>query len=625
MSPAFARAASPSASSGASGSISTNGNLKVVGIILAICSGLLIGSSFVFKKKGLLRSQAGHAAGEGVAYLKSPLWWLGMSMMILGELCNFAAYAFVEAIVVTPLGALSVVVCAILSSIFLNEKLSFFGWLGCALCILGSVIIALNGPSEATVGHILDFQKLFVSVGFLVYIGILISAALVIIFYAAPRWGKKSMLWYIFVCSMIGGISVSVTTGLGASIVTTAQGDNQFKHWFIYFLLGFVIITLLTEVYYLNVALALFNTAMVTPTYYVIFTFFSIVTTIVLFKGLAASPSSIITLVMGFLVICVGITILQMSKVDPEELSKKLDRRSTILLQAARSQTESMEEKHHLGIEDPGMDTLRGSFGAVGSIIRARSARRLSQSSSVGRPPGAAAPYDRTRANSTNPRLPPVERHQLYDAPMPSLDLENRSVRSDSNATTPGPGVLGKRTTIKFGTEDVVHQYHPTGGQSGTPRRDDAAIHSSRPVVESPLVMTTGLPPADGGYPPGRSREETDSQRGGGLAGVGANGSNDLLLGELDEHPPPSLATHGSMTSLRDQSIAVSEAYSNESHMTRSAPPTMAPRFPGARRMDSRDIFSKDEQSGQTAPPLNAVAQPESTRGLGPKTTETRV
>ena len=35
------------------------------------------------------------------------------------------------------------------------------------------------------------------------------------------------MLWYIFVCSMIGGISVSVTTGLGAAIVTTAMGDNQ--------------------------------------------------------------------------------------------------------------------------------------------------------------------------------------------------------------------------------------------------------------------------------------------------------------------------------------------------------------------------------------------------------------
>jgi hypothetical protein len=38
---------------------------------LAITSGVLIGSSFVFKKKGLLRSQAGGELGEGVAYLKS--------------------------------------------------------------------------------------------------------------------------------------------------------------------------------------------------------------------------------------------------------------------------------------------------------------------------------------------------------------------------------------------------------------------------------------------------------------------------------------------------------------------------------------------------------------------------
>ena len=38
---------------------------------MAVSSGLLIGSSFVFKKKGLLRSQAGGEAGEGVAYLKS--------------------------------------------------------------------------------------------------------------------------------------------------------------------------------------------------------------------------------------------------------------------------------------------------------------------------------------------------------------------------------------------------------------------------------------------------------------------------------------------------------------------------------------------------------------------------
>ena len=34
------------------------------------------------------------------------------------------------------MGALSVVICAILSSFFLNEKLTLFGWLGCGLCIV---------------------------------------------------------------------------------------------------------------------------------------------------------------------------------------------------------------------------------------------------------------------------------------------------------------------------------------------------------------------------------------------------------------------------------------------------------------------------------------------------------
>ena len=41
------------------------------------------------------------------------------------------------------------------------------------------------------------------------------------------RYGNKNMIWYILVCSLIGGLSVSVTTGLGAAIVTTVMGDNQ--------------------------------------------------------------------------------------------------------------------------------------------------------------------------------------------------------------------------------------------------------------------------------------------------------------------------------------------------------------------------------------------------------------
>ncbi|EIN11244.1 DUF803-domain-containing protein [Punctularia strigosozonata HHB-11173 SS5] len=494
--------ASASASTTASASFTVGSNLKVVGIILAVASGLLIGSSFVFKKKGLLRAQAGHAAGEGVAYLKSPLWWLGMTMMILGELCNFAAYAFVEAIVVTPMGALSVVICAILSSLFLNEKLSLFGWLGCILCILGSTIIALNGPKEQSVGQITKFQKLFLAPGFLAYGGTLIAISLAIVFYFAPRYGKKNMLWYIMVCSMIGGISVSVTTGLGAAIVTTASGDNQFKHWFLYFLMVFVAVTLITEVYYLNVALALFNTAMVTPTYYVIFTFFSMLTTIVLFQGLSASVTQILTIVMAFFTICVGITILQMSKVDPTQF-KSLDRRSTMLLQAARAHTQEVDEEKLTGVEDPGIDALRGSFGTMGSIIRAKSARRLSMSSRAStlrsRPDGARHREDREHGLSATMSSQGegglrdgMRRHRLFDNPMPDFDAKRGSEyshRSDaelrsvalSDGVPPLPGTPqqhpNRTPTIKFDNQDLVHQYDPAL------RGPSAATHERRPNV----------------------------------------------------------------------------------------------------------------------------------------------
>ncbi|KAF9241803.1 magnesium transporter NIPA-domain-containing protein [Melanogaster broomeanus] len=453
-----------STASGSSTSFQLPSSLKVVGIILAVISGLLIGSSFVFKKKGLLRSQAGHAAGQGVAYLKSPLWWTGMIMMILGEICNFAAYAFVQALIVTPLGALSVVICAITSSIFLKEKLTFFGWLGCALCIPNLTL--LPGPQEQTPSQISEFQKMFIAPGFLAYIGVLIAIALSIIIYFGPKYGKQNMLWYITVCSSIGGISVSVTTGLGSAIVTSVMGHNQFNNWFIFFLIGFVV---LTEVYYLNVALALFNTV----------SFCSMVTTIVLFQGLSAPASQILTLVLAFLTICVGITILQMSKVDPTKLTSLGPTPATYSYPGDDGDVEG-GEKNSWEVEDPGIEALRGTFG---SIMRARSSR-MSRSSRTGSTVrtgirgmgvggGMVGNMDNLPAPATqhaDHTYSGITRHQLYDAPVPS-------------ASTQSP----RQTTITFGSQDLVHSYAPPGNA------DSQATHALRSTT-IPANLDTKVP-----------------------------------------------------------------------------------------------------------------------------------
>lgn len=68
--------------------------------------------------------------------------------VVVGEVCNFAAYAFAPAILVTPLGALSVLIGAVLGSYFLKEELGILGRLGCAICLIGAVIIVLHAPPD---------------------------------------------------------------------------------------------------------------------------------------------------------------------------------------------------------------------------------------------------------------------------------------------------------------------------------------------------------------------------------------------------------------------------------------------------------------------------------------------
>ena len=134
---------------------------KYVGLSLAVASGFGIGSSVVVTKKGLDTARQKHGfQGTGHEYFKSPIWWFGMILMGLGEFANFAAYAFAPAVLVTPLGALSVLVGAVLGSYILQERLGPLGKIGCAIALIGSIVIVLHAPPDKdvqTVDEILEY------------------------------------------------------------------------------------------------------------------------------------------------------------------------------------------------------------------------------------------------------------------------------------------------------------------------------------------------------------------------------------------------------------------------------------------------------------------------------------
>lgn len=160
------------------------------------------------------------------------------------------------------------------------------------------------------------------------------------------------MLVYISVCSLIGSISVVCTQGLGAAIIHSITIENEFNRPFLYILMAIVVVTLLTEINYLNKALNLFNTALVTPTYYVIFTTLTIVSSAVLYGGFQASGIDIATVVMGFLIICSGVALLHNSKSQPTQ---------TAVVDTEGNVLEIIEDEKYLNEEDEEDEAEQGA------------------------------------------------------------------------------------------------------------------------------------------------------------------------------------------------------------------------------------------------------------------------
>ncbi|XP_022600435.1 magnesium transporter NIPA2-like [Seriola dumerili] len=289
-----------------------------LGLTLALLSAFLIGGSVILKKKALLRlADTGHTrAGDGGhGYLKDWLWWGGLLTMGAGEVCNFVAYMFAPATLVTPLGALSVLISAVLSSYLLGEVLNVVGKLGCLLCVLGSILLVLHAPEEQEVTSLQDMTNKLLEPGFLVYVSAVLVLCAVLVLYFSPRFGRSNILVYIGICSLLGAFTVSSVKGLAIAINTVSYDISVLASPLTWILLLTLIVSIVTQVNYLNKSLDTFNTLLVYPIYYVLFTSVVLSTSIILFqewRGMSAVD--VVTTLGAFVVIVVGVAMLHLFK-----------------------------------------------------------------------------------------------------------------------------------------------------------------------------------------------------------------------------------------------------------------------------------------------------------------------
>lgn len=230
---------------------------------------------------------------------------------------------------------------AILADRMLNEKLMLLGkvsdrlrshWslvkIGCTLCILGSTVIVLNVPEERQVNSVEEITDemfsnirmlefwLFVNSlhsAFQLYAIAVILSTIYLIYVVAPVHGRRNIFVYVTICSIVGSISVIGVKvcktlrinlmalllgawncfevnifgkqsahilellGLRSSCGSICHDSNELLEYGDFSCCLFRLIKIK--------ALDTFNTALVTPIYYVIFTTATIVASALLFRG----------------------------------------------------------------------------------------------------------------------------------------------------------------------------------------------------------------------------------------------------------------------------------------------------------------------------------------------------
>ena len=130
-----------------------------------------------------------------------------------------------------------------------------------------------------------------------------------------PKIGQTNILVYISICSLLGSLSVVFAKGLSIAIRLTLTGSSQVFNPLSWFFLIAMASGITVQMNYLNKALDIFNTALVTPIYYVMFTTLTITSSAILFKEWTKlSSADIVGDICGFMTTISGVFLLHMFK-----------------------------------------------------------------------------------------------------------------------------------------------------------------------------------------------------------------------------------------------------------------------------------------------------------------------
>lgn len=254
---------------------------------------------------------------ERKSYLKSPYWWIGITLMAIGEMGNFLAYGFAPASIVAPLGVVALVSNCVIAPIVLHERFRTRDFLGVVIAAAGAVVVVLSAKQQnARLGpH--ELQALILRWEFALYSAITVSVIAVGI-WASSKYGKRTVVIDLGLVGLFGGYTALSTKGIASLLSSTTW--HVFTFPITYILAVVLVVTAVMQIRYVNRALQRFSSVQIIPGQYVCFTISVVVGSAVLYRDFETTTASEVGMfVAGCFLTFGGVYLLSSGKDDRDD------------------------------------------------------------------------------------------------------------------------------------------------------------------------------------------------------------------------------------------------------------------------------------------------------------------
>lgn len=138
-------------------------------------------------------SDSSKSSSTEKSYLQSPWWWLGITLMVLGECGNFLAYGFAPASVVSPLGVVALVSNCLIAPLMLHERFRLRDALGVVIAVAGCVTVVLSAKGSNPRLGADEIWKLIATWEFETYLACTVIL-IVVLLWASTKYGDRTIL-----------------------------------------------------------------------------------------------------------------------------------------------------------------------------------------------------------------------------------------------------------------------------------------------------------------------------------------------------------------------------------------------------------------------------------------------